>query len=473
MASNEAGMDNDAAMPARRRSGRVITKSVRYSNEMNERPLLGAENKEKGKASKSAMHSSSSYSLTGRLQPVEVQVQAFGMNEATVKELRTYEKELDDNLEEGIPLRMKVLQPEIKFLRKVSNLKEDAKKWLRTCTPQTICRKGTNKLSPEYKRQVKVFGRDAYPSAKHKKARKNKESQKQGSNSNSKGLRDVEVISVPSAILLVHHNEAKAKRSKKRPRPEVDNPQQHDTAGGEGEMHLNGEQQQPEADPSSTLPPDSSKANGSFALTATHRTRYKQLKDSNCMKEIIQLAKQLDLALEGWNLTKAILILAYLDSTCLTHEMIQISNLGSLLSKAWNMGEELQNSDVHAQLPEVDKLKVRVLMRVSEDLLRSCTDTIRESAKEIMTGSKKAFNVLDILLADSSISLEHSNSNNGGGVDLQVQEKEEADIERLFQQSLQQSPVARNPTDKWRQMFEGKRAATNKASVAQRSERPM
>ena len=70
---------------------------------------------------------------------------------------------------------MKVLQPEIKFLRKVSNLKEDAATYLKTCTAQTICRKGTNKLSPEYKRQIKVFGRDAYPfSSKHKKAKKAK-----------------------------------------------------------------------------------------------------------------------------------------------------------------------------------------------------------------------------------------------------------------------------------------------------------
>ena len=79
--------EHDAVMP--RRSGRATTKRVRYADEMVEEEAAAAMQKQqKCKASKSAMHSSSSSSSAcSSLQPVEVQVEAFGMNEATVKEV--------------------------------------------------------------------------------------------------------------------------------------------------------------------------------------------------------------------------------------------------------------------------------------------------------------------------------------------------------------------------------------------------
>ena len=52
------------------------------------------------------------------------------------------------------------------------------------------------------------------------------------------------------------------------------------------------------------------------------------------MQEVAMLTERLDSALEQIDLTQAILILLYLDTISLTHEMIQVSNLGSVLSKA-------------------------------------------------------------------------------------------------------------------------------------------
>ena len=71
-----------------------------------------------------------------------------------------------------------------------------------------------------------------------------------------------------------------------------------------------------------------------FDLTELRRTRYNQLKNSRCMQEVAMLTERLDSALEQIDLTQAILILLYLDTISLTHEMIQVSNLGSVLSKA-------------------------------------------------------------------------------------------------------------------------------------------
>ncbi|QDZ22413.1 hypothetical protein HOP50_07g49530 [Chloropicon primus] len=327
----------------------------------------------------------------------------FGVSEGTVLELKKVQE-----LKEPVV----VLPPSIGFLKRVSSLTEDREameQFIEEARVDTV----VPSLSPS--ERVRVFGRRAFEDDEEGAKPKGK---RQRPPTSANDLQDVPVLCVPSVAVIGP-----------RPRP---------TSAAAAT---------PRVGPTRVGPtsPAATSTDKGFVLTDEQRRRYRQLRHSNCMMEVVKLANELDQALEELDLTRATLVLAYLDTlgNNLTHEMIQIAELGTKLCKALR----IVSAGGSESLPDEERIRHQVLRSAAEKITRTCVTVLENSARLMIRGTTYSHNVLDILLTDAAMSLEHGNRDGPTTDALPPEEQMARDLrhERKGGES--------NPTGKWKRFM--------------------
>jgi len=364
-----------------------------------------------------------------------IPVITVGSDERTYKELDVYNSnrrvsdgEGGETVIEPKKLIARVFRPSLAFIRRVSKLrsKDAVLDFIKSADSEGIC---SIEKEPEEgdKGEHKIIGAAQYKFDKDGQDGKAPVEKLESPRSRRKPSSlpsAVPIFTIPSVLLL-------------RERPKAKN----DSSGSDSSPRDKGQQV--------------------FVPTEVHRKKHKQLRNSKCMSEVIKVTRHLGQALDAMDVTKAILILTYLNTLCLTHEMIQISDLGAKLARAWHIGSK--ESAAGAQ--EVEALKLQMLNTKAEELSQSCKDTITRSVKDMVSGNSRAHKVLDILMADAAISVETEGSKGRttSADDDQGLPINEAEVFKMVLADQERETQGGFPTDKWRSFAQSKvgRAGTS------------
>mmetsp|Transcript_2843 Transcript_2843/g.6869 ORF Transcript_2843/g.6869 Transcript_2843/m.6869 type:complete len:388 (+) Transcript_2843:92-1255(+) len=220
------------------------------------------------------------------------------------------------------------------------------------------------------------------------------------------------IFSIPSTIIIDGSKQKRSEKGSRASRP-IDVPASQGARGGS----------QPK----------------SFVVTPAQVEKLRNLRNSKCMKEVIHLTEALKDALTSQRLNDALMILLYLNTIPLTHEMMQISQLGSHLVDAWHLGKNNLNAVSHDPTAEVAQLQHQLLQNVAEEMLFKLKSIVESSARAICSREQpRAFDLLDTLLSDASMS----------------QRQMVVKPEELIEKDANKAAVEM-PTEKWKELLNG------------------